>query len=197
MLGQPIEPLDLGEDFAVGARQTDRGRLLMAVNFSEVPRTVKVDLARYRYEGSRELPLVRYRLHGATLSTESLMPRDSQTADFQPGEAILWLLRARSAAPGPADASPPSVRFTQPLADALVQGEIVIAADVADDVSVARVELLVDGQPIGKVTQPPYRLCFDASPLTPHVWHSLTAVAHDAAGQRSEARQMFQVIDTP
>jgi hypothetical protein len=110
-----------------------------------------VDLTRYRYEASCELPLVCYRLHGATLSTQSLPPTESQTVDFQPGEAILWLLRARSAASGQADPNPPSVRFTQPLPNAILQGEIEIAASVADDVGVVRVDLLVDGQPIGKL----------------------------------------------
>ena len=113
--------------------------------------------------------------------------------DFRPGEAILWLLRARSAASGQADPNPPSVRFTQPLPNAILQGEIAIAASVADDVGVVRVDLLVDGQPIGKLTAPPYQMRLDTSTLTPHVWHSLTAVAYNAAGQRSEARQMFQV----
>jgi hypothetical protein len=193
VLGQPLESPDLGEDVAVGARQTDRGRLLIAVNFSEVPHRTKVDLTGYRYEGAPELPLVRYRLHGATLSTESLPPQESHTVDFRPGEAILWLLRARSAASGQADPSPPSVWLTQPLPNAIVQGEITIAASAADELGVARVDLLVDGQPVGKVTAPPYQLRLDTSTLTPHVWHSLTAVAYNAAGQRSEARQMFQV----
>ena len=44
---------------------------------------------------------------------------------------------------------------------------------------------LLDGQPIGKLTAPPYQMRLDTSTLTPHVWHSLTAEAYNAAGQRS------------
>jgi len=60
--------------------------------------------------------------------------------------------------------------------------------------SLSRVEFFVDGQPIGKLTEPPYQMHFDTSRLTPNVWHTITAAACDNADQRSEARQMMQVV---
>jgi hypothetical protein len=66
----------------------------------------------------------------------------------------------------------------------------------SDDVGVSHIELFVDGRPVGKLAEPPYRMRFDTSSLTPNVWHIITAAAYDNAGHRSEARQMMQVVAT-
>ena len=194
LLGKPMAPPWLGEDFVVGARHTDDGRLLLAVNFSEVPQAATVNLSPYQYAGTLKRTIQRYRLRGATLKTERIDPVDREMIEFQPGEAIIWLLRP-GAAPNDRDRIRPSVRLTAPLPDASVTGEVTIAAQADSEVGISRVEFFVDGKSFGETTAAPYRVQWNTAAMKPETWHQLTAVAYDLAGGHSQSRQKVRIVE--
>ncbi|HSK03314.1 MAG TPA: Ig-like domain-containing protein [Kofleriaceae bacterium] len=81
-----------------------------------------------------------------------------------------------------ADATPPTVSITKPRQDARVRGPITIEAAATDNIGVTRVELYLDGTTLlGSDTTPPYAIDWNTSGTTLGT-HTLTARAHDAAG---------------
>ncbi len=99
----------LGVGLHDSARRGAGSRLLMAINWSQAPRSVNVDLTPYLLFGVEKIE--RYRVLGGASSVDLLpaAPRDSLT--FQPGEFVAWLVRA----PGKTgDTVPPAVRLALP-----------------------------------------------------------------------------------
>lgn len=87
----------------------------------------------------------------------------------------------QSGAPTP-DTSPPTVSVTSPTANSSASGTITLAAQASDNVGVAGVHFLVDGNPIGaEDTTSPYQVSLNTTTLTDGS-HSITAIARDAAG---------------
>lgn len=81
-----------------------------------------------------------------------------------------------------ADTTPPTVAITAPSSGATVSGQITVTASASDDVGVAGVAFQLDGAPLGStVASAPYTLTWDTSTVA-NGQHTLTAVAHDAAG---------------
>jgi hypothetical protein len=90
-----------------------------------------------------------------------------------------------SAAVTSADTSPPSVSITAPAAGATVSGTVSVAAGASDNVGVAGVQFQLDGNPLGpELTAAPYSMSWDTAPAA-NGTHTLTAVARDAAGNRT------------
>jgi len=90
-----------------------------------------------------------------------------------------------SAAVTSADSSPPSVSITAPAAGATVTGTVTVAASAADNVGVAGVQFQLDGNPLGpELTAAPHSMSWDTAPAA-NGTHALTAVARDAAGNRT------------
>jgi hypothetical protein len=81
------------------------------------------------------------------------------------------------------DTTPPTVSVTAPAAGASVSGTSVpVTASASDNVSVASVQFLADGAPIGApVTSPPYQVSWDSTAVG-NGSHVLTAKASDGAG---------------
>jgi hypothetical protein len=152
--------------------------------------------SRSGYAGTARWPVLRYRLHGATLKTERIDTTERETIEFQPGEAIVWLLRPHTVPGDARDRDPPSVRLTSPLPGATVAGEVTLSAEAADDATVSRVEFYIDGARLGERTAPPYQMQWNTASAKPETWHQLTAVACDRAGNPSEARQKVRVAGT-
>ncbi|HEU4698410.1 MAG TPA: Ig-like domain-containing protein [Gemmatimonadales bacterium] len=85
---------------------------------------------------------------------------------------------------GASDTTAPTVRLTAPAAGD-VRGSVTVAAAADDDVGVAGVLFQLDGQPLGaEDTAAPYATTWDAAAAVPGP-HTLTAVARDAAGNRT------------
>jgi len=83
------------------------------------------------------------------------------------------------------DTAPPSVSITAPVSGATVAGTITVAASATDDVRVAAVQFKLDGANLGaEVTTAPYAISWNTASV-PNGVHTLTAVAHDAAGNTS------------
>ena len=98
--------------------------------------------------------------------------------------ASAWVMHmvAFRAATGSVDATPPTVAITAPSNGANVSDITQVTATANDNVGVAGVRFLVDGQPSGvEDTSPPYGLSWDTRGV-PNGAHTLTARARDAAG---------------
>jgi membrane peptidoglycan carboxypeptidase len=91
------------------------------------------------------------------------------------------------------DNSPPqiSLLLPEPGTQALPAGSLlVIEADVTDDLGLARVEFLVDGEPVGSVESAPYSLRW----ATDTGEHTIVARATDHAGNVGESEPIQIVI---
>lgn len=105
------------------------------------------------------------------------------------------------AAPAPGDMAPPTVSITAPAADAIVMGQVTLAARAMDDVGVVVVDFAVNGEVVGAAASAPWEVVWDASGV-PAGEYTIRAVARDAAGNSGEAEvrvtvQSDVVDDTP
>jgi len=78
------------------------------------------------------------------------------------------------------DGIPPTVGVTSPGSGATVNGIVIIAADAADNVGIARVRFQVDGTNRGTDQTPPYTLEWDTADEAEGT-HTLTAQAFDSS----------------
>src|SRR5690349_17105852 len=87
--------------------------------------------------------------------------------------------------PPPADTTPPTVSITSPANGATIQGTVTVTASASDNVGVAGVQFFGDGTALAaEVTAPPYSISVDTTRSSDGS-HTLTAVARDAAGNRT------------
>jgi hypothetical protein len=85
----------------------------------------------------------------------------------------------------PSTASSPTVSITSPANGATVSGTITVSATASDNVGVAGVQFKLDGANLGaEVTTAPYSISWNTT-TTSNGSHTLTAVARDAAGNRT------------
>jgi hypothetical protein len=187
LLQPQASAIDLGSLIATGARRGPRSRLLVAVNFSEVSARSTADFRPYRYAGSSSI--LRYRLRGATLSTERVANREEEEVVFEPGESVVWLFE-------PEDGSPTgrvSLSFARPAPDSTVSGSVLLEAQVGPGDLPERLEFRVDGRLLGEAKHLPFRLPWDTTTERRGVWHSVSLRAYGAKGISSEARSAFFV----
>ena len=95
---------------------------------------------------------------------------------------------------GPSDNVPPTASFAVPTAGSVLSGITTVLVDASDNVAVTRVDLLVDGSFLSSDTVPPHEWAWDTSELTDGE-HVLSAVAHDAAGNVSDAASVQVTTD--
>jgi hypothetical protein len=81
------------------------------------------------------------------------------------------------------DTTAPIASIESPAANATASGGTSIAVSASDDRGVARVDVLLDGSPLGSDTAAPYEIAWNTT-LNADGNHSLLAVAYDAAGNR-------------
>src|SRR5208282_3085268 len=92
------------------------------------------------------------------------------------------------------DTIPPTVSITSPVSGATLSGTINVAATASDNVGVVGVQFQVDSINTGAVvTAVPYTLSLDTTKLTNGI-HSLTAVASDAAGNRTTSSAVLITV---
>ncbi len=83
------------------------------------------------------------------------------------------------------DSQAPSVTMTAPLAGQMLAGSVGVSANASDNVGVAGVQFKLDGVNLGaEILSPPYTLSWDTRSAFNGA-HVLTAVARDAAGNRT------------
>jgi len=86
---------------------------------------------------------------------------------------------------GPADTTPPGIQFVSPINGAIVTGSVTVSANASDNVAVVGVQFKLDGTNLGnEVLAAPYTVTWNST-QTSNATHTLTAVARDAAGNRT------------
>ena len=82
------------------------------------------------------------------------------------------------------DVKPPTVKITNPSNNgSLVRQPITLKASATDNISVAGVQFLVDGAPLGgEITVGPYQATWDASKTAAKSWHAISATSRDLSG---------------
>ncbi len=82
----------------------------------------------------------------------------------------------------PPDSTAPTVLLTAPANNSTISGTMTITAAASDNVAVASVQFMLDGNPIGALdTSAPWSMTYDTRQLT-NGQYTLSAVAKDAAG---------------
>ena len=83
------------------------------------------------------------------------------------------------------DTTPPTVSMTSPANGSTVSGSVTVSANASDNVGVAGVQFQLDGANLGaEDTTAPYSISWDTT-ASANGSHSLTAVARDAAGNKT------------
>lgn len=82
------------------------------------------------------------------------------------------------------DTTPPTVSITSPQSDDVVSGTITVTASASDDRGVQGVQFFLDGDFSADDTSAPYSMPWDTTTAS-NGSHTLTAVARDAAGNRT------------
>ena len=177
----------LGKEFSVGARRSKDHRLLMAINWSQKPRTVSVNLAPYLLDGVATIE--RYHVRGGLSSVELLPVAAEDTLTFAPGEFVAWLVRVPVK---DKDSVPPAVKLVMPF-EPTITGPFTLRVEARDDKELKQVEFFVNAKSLGVVTEAPYELKWDAETALLGEWHGVKVVATDAAGNSSDARAMMRV----
>ena len=147
---------------------------------------------------------VQFMLDGASLGAEKTTAPYSlswNTANVSNGahqlSAMAWDTSGNSAtsvpvsvtvsnAPPP-DTTPPTVAMTAPANGATVSGNVTVSANASDNVGVVGVQFQLDGANLGaEVTIAPYSITWNSTAVS-NGSHALTAIARDAAGNKTTA----------
>ncbi|MFA5809987.1 MAG: Ig-like domain-containing protein, partial [Thermoleophilia bacterium] len=94
----------------------------------------------------------------------------------------------------PPDITPPTVSITSPLNGATASGTIAVSADASDNIGVAGVQFQLDGVTLGTEDgTAPYGMLWDTTAV-PNGSHTLTAIARDAAGNKTTSNPVVVTI---
>ena len=94
----------------------------------------------------------------------------------------------------PADTQNPTASITSPSAGATVSGTVTVSVAAADNVGVARVELLAGTAVVATRTTAPFDFSWDTRSV-PDGTHDLTARAFDAAGNQGSSAAVSVTVD--
>ncbi len=111
-------------------------------------------------------------------------------------DALTIFSRETPPAPAPADTTAPAVSWIAPADGTTVSGIVTCDVAASDETGVARVEFLIDGQPLVTDADAPYTCSWDTASV-PNGTHTLTAAAFDAAGNRADALRNVTVNNAP
>jgi hypothetical protein len=93
-----------------------------------------------------------------------------------------------------ADVTPPTVSLTSPAAGATISGTVTVTASASDDVSVAGVQLRVNGVNTGaEDTSAPYAIAWNSASVA-NSPYTLTVVARDGAGNVTESADVLVTV---
>jgi len=95
------------------------------------------------------------------------------------------------------DTTPPTVSITAPATGATVSGTISVSANASDNVGVVGVQFQLDGANLGaEDTTSPYSVSWNTTTASNGA-HTLSAIARDAAGNKSTATLSVTVSNIP
>lgn len=95
------------------------------------------------------------------------------------------------------DTTPPTVSISSPTGASTVTGRITVSANASDNVGVAGVQFQLDGANLGaEDTASPYSVSWDTTTAS-NGSHTVSAIARDAAGNKSTASVTVTVSNSP
>jgi len=98
---------------------------------------------------------------------------------------------------GGSDTTPPTVSITNPTQNQTVSATTPLAANASDNVAVASVQFLVDGQKVGSpVTSSPYAINWDTTTVSSGT-HVVSAQATDTSGNVGSSQQVTVTVQNP
>ncbi len=175
----------LGSGISTGLKQSSTHYLLMAVSLTEIPLRIQFPLDLYLFESTEQTEVVLYSVLGGTSSVSQVPSESSITRDILPGEALFWLFRPRTIDVVPV----PSIKLVSPAPDLTVGNDGIFSAEViAEDAT--SVDFYMNGSLLSSVSGigPSYVFDFPTNLKRAELWHSLSAVATNDQGGRSQAR---------
>jgi len=93
------------------------------------------------------------------------------------------------------DNTPPTVSITAPADGATISGNVSVTATASDNGGLAGVQFQLDGTNLGaEVTAAPYSVSWNTTSATAGL-HTLTAIARDAAGNRTTSSPVTVTVD--
>jgi len=141
------------------------------------------------YAPTEQAQAVLYTASGLASGSHAL--KITVTNTWNPSSASAWIVvdafDVTSGGPSspPPDTTPPTVSITSPASGATVSGTTTLSASASDNVGVVGVQFLVDGSNAGSEdTSSPYSVSWNTATVA-NGSHTLTAVARDAAGNRT------------
>lgn len=173
----------LGNGIITGLKQSSTHKLLMAVSLTEIPQRIQFPLNEYLFQSSEQTEVVLYSIMGSTSSVTQVPSESSITRNISPGEALFWLFRPRTTI------VVPSIEFVSPVPELTVRNDGIVSAEViAKDATT--VDFYINGSLVSSVSGigPSYSLDFSTHLKRAELWHSLSAVATNDQGARSQAR---------
>ncbi|MFO7641695.1 MAG: S8 family serine peptidase, partial [Candidatus Competibacteraceae bacterium] len=99
-------------------------------------------------------------------------------------------------APEPTDTQAPTASITSPTGGATVSGVTAVGVSATDNVGVTRVDLYANNKLVASDTTSPYDFTWDTSKVADGST-TLTAVAHDAAGNPGQSSQVTVTVSNP
>jgi fibronectin type 3 domain-containing protein len=172
-----------------------------SVGLTWSPATDNVGVAGYR--------IYRSTTSGFTPSSANLVGSTAATSftDNVPAGTYYYLVTAfdaagnegapsnQASATATADTQPPTVAITSPAAGATVAGSVSLTATASDNVAVASVQFLLDGNPLGSaITAAPYTYSWNSLSAS-NGPHTLTAIAKDAAGNATTSAPISVTVN--
>ena len=153
---------------------------------------------------------VQFQYNGINFDAEDVFPPYSATAytNNVPNGSYTFTAVARDAAGNRTtsapvsvtvsnDATPPTVALTSPASGATVSGTVTVTADAADDIGVVGVQFQHDGTNFdAEDTTAPYAATAYTNNV-PNGPYALTAVARDAAGNRTTSAPVTITVSNP
>jgi hypothetical protein len=87
LLQPNMQSPNLGPMIYTGAKQGTNGKLLMAINFSELPQAINIDLTPYATGGA----VTRYRTTSQSLTNSALSAGSNDSIVLAPGETVTYV----------------------------------------------------------------------------------------------------------
>jgi hypothetical protein len=129
------------------------------------------------------------------IGSSSALSRPTMLAAF-PAAWMPGAVAARSPLSASIQQVPPSVTIMAPPEAAVVTGNVPLSAVVDDDVSIARVQFSVDGQPVGApVLSAPFTFAWDSSAASTRQPHMISATAVDLLGRSATSAIVTVQVD--
>ena len=133
----------------------------------------------------------------STATGQSITLNDTAPTSDQWNLAAVEVLQSAPSSPPPPDTTAPTVTISNPATGQAVSGTTTVAATATDNVAVASVQFLLDGQPLGSaITTAPYAMQWDTTKASAGS-HTLTATAVDPSGNVGTSAPVTVTVQNP